>query len=83
MESVEHEVLQIIADNTDRPVESLSRQTKLADIEISSLDIIEIIFHLEETFKVEIAYDQEAGAQEFSTIDDVITQVEKLLPQRG
>lgn len=83
MESVAHKVLQVFADNTNRPVESLNRQTKLADIEISSLDIIEIVFHLEETFEVEIFYDQETGVQEFSSIDDVITQIEKLLHQRG
>lgn len=80
-QSVEQSVLQIIADSANRLVDSLTRDTKLVDIEISSLDVIEIVFHLEETFNIEIFQGQEAGEQEFASIDDVIVRVEKLLAE--
>jgi len=85
------DVRSIIAKSLNIPVERLTPQTRLDELGAESLDVIEIVFGLEEKFDVTIPLKAEeasrlatadkSGSQEmpFSTVGDVAEIVEKLV----
>jgi acyl carrier protein len=60
MEIVE-EVRQVIAKTLKVPVDRLTPDTRLDDIGAESLDVIEIVFELEEKFGITIPYQASEG----------------------
>ena len=85
------DVRAIIAKSLNIPVERLTPQTRLDELGAESLDVIEIVFGLEEKFDITIPLKAEdasrlatadnSGSQEmpFSTVGDVAEIVEKLV----
>jgi acyl carrier protein len=85
------DVRSIIAKSLNIPVERLTPQTRLDELGAESLDVIEIVFGLEEKFDITIPLKAEdasrlatadkSGSQEmpFSTVGDVAEIVEKLV----
>jgi acyl carrier protein len=85
------DVRTIIAKSLNIPVERLTPQTRLDELGAESLDVIEIVFGLEEKFDITIPLKAEdasrlatadkSGGQEmpFSTVGDVADIVEKLV----
>jgi len=87
MASVESDVLDIIAKqaNTDRA--KLTPESRIAELDIQSLDVVEIIFALEEKFDISVPYNANdpsgaAAGISFETIGDVVAAVEKLVAER-
>jgi acyl carrier protein len=62
VEAVTDEVTRIISRQLKIPLERLSPETSLLDLGVESLDLIEIIFALEEKFDISIPYDANAAA---------------------
>jgi acyl carrier protein len=88
MASVENDVLDIISKqgNVDRA--KLVRDAALMDLEIQSLDVVEIIFAIEEKFDITVPYNANdpsgaAAGVAFKTIGDVVDAVQKLVDQKG
>jgi len=54
-------VRHIIADTLNVPVEQLKPETRLDDIGAESLDVIEIVFELEEKFGINIPFKADEG----------------------
>lgn len=89
------EVRQVIAKVLKLPVEHLKPETKLTDIGAESLDVIEIVFELEEKFGISIPFQANeaakapggnpSGAQNlpFTTIDDVAKAVKGLVDAKA
>jgi acyl carrier protein len=87
------EVRQIIARTLRVPVEKLTPETRLDDIGAQSLDVIEIVFELEEKFGITIPFDPDGGASSarggrepdeagdltFKTIGEVASAVQSLV----
>jgi acyl carrier protein len=86
------EVRQIIAQTLRVPVEQLTPDTRLDDIGAESLDVIEIVFELEEKFGISIPFNpeegslrrageepNEAGDLAFQTIGEVANAVKSLI----
>jgi acyl carrier protein len=87
MATVESDVIDIIAKqaNTDRT--KLSADSRIAELDIQSLDVVEIIFALEEKFDISVPYNANdpsgaAAGISFETIGDVVAAVEKLIAER-
>ena len=57
----------------------LTREAKLADLSVSSLDMVEVMFALEDKFGIELPFNANTNAGSFTTVGDVITFVEKQL----
>jgi acyl carrier protein len=61
----------------------LTQDTRLADINIESLDLVEIIFEIEERFKIEVPYNANnpnSGPRlEFTTIGEIVEGVHSIL----
>ena len=86
------DVRSIIAKSLNIPVEGLTPETHLDELGAESLDVIEIVFALEEKFDITIpmkadeatrltAGDKSGGGEQmpFSTVGDVAEIVEKLV----
>jgi acyl carrier protein len=70
----------IIAKQVSVPVESLSADSRLELIGVESLDIIEIIFALEEKYNIAIPFNaNESTALAFETVGQVAVAVERLV----
>jgi acyl carrier protein len=61
METITDEVGQIVARELNIPVERLTPDTSLQDLGVESLDMIELVFALEDKFNISIPYNANAG----------------------
>jgi acyl carrier protein len=62
VEAITEDVMQIIARELKIPLERLTPDTALQDLGVESLDLIEIIFALEEKFDISIPYNANEAA---------------------
>jgi acyl carrier protein len=79
MSQLVDEVLDIVAQKAMIDRAKLSPDAKLADLQISSLDVVEIVFALEDKFQVQIPFNANSTNMEFETVGEVVTIVEKLI----
>ena len=73
------DILDIVAQKAMIERAKLSPEARLADLQISSLDIVEIVFALEDKFQIQIPFNANSTSMEFETVGEVITVVEKLI----
>jgi len=82
MADVTQEVIEVIAKQAKVEPAKVARETELADLNLESLDSIELIFALEEKFDIEIPFNaNEANSAgiSFRTAGDVIDAVANLV----
>lgn len=73
------EVLDIVAQKAMIDRQRLTPEAKLSDLNISSLDMVEVVFALEEKFGIELPFNANTQDNEFDTVGDVIALVEAQL----
>ena len=73
-ETVEHKVRKTIAEHFGLKVEEVDSNDELTKFNIDSLDIVELVMELEDTFK--IAIEETAG---LNTVNKIVTLVESKL----
>ena len=61
---------------------SITSETKLRDLEIESLDFVEIIFDLEEALDIEIAYNANE-AESILTVNDLSAKVIEIVQKQA
>src|SRR5262249_39269111 len=61
----------------------LKRTGKLRGRGLGSIGALEMIFDLEEKFGIQIPYNANRSEQEFTTIGDVVTVIERLVAQKS
>ena len=83
MAGVESDVFDIIADQTTVDRSELRRDAKLEDLQIESLDVVEIIFAIEEKFDIHVPYNANEQELQFQTAGDVVDAVTKLVAEEG
>ena len=74
-----NEILDIIAQKAVVERDELRLDAKLSDLHISSLDMVEVVFALEEKLGIELPFNANTSAQDFKTLGDVVAAVEKQL----
>jgi acyl carrier protein len=85
MADVASDVCEIIAKQAKVEPAKVARETQLADLNLESLDTIELIFSLEEKFDIEIPYNANEASSagiNFTTAGDVIDAVAKLVAEQ-
>ena len=94
MEAITETVMQIISRELKIPLERLSPATALQDLGVESLDLIEIIFALEEEFDISIPYNaneatnpgkegaSQGGLGKLETIDQISAAVKSLIDRK-
>jgi acyl carrier protein len=69
MKVTERELLEVIADEAIIDIGKLTREASLADLGISSLDLISLLFQLEESYGVVI---EEGDMPEMATLGEMV-----------
>ncbi len=77
------EILDIVAQKAMIDRSKLTPEAKLTDLNVSSLDMVEVIFALEDKFGIQLPFNANTNANEFETVGDVIALVEKQLADKG
>jgi acyl carrier protein len=70
---------QLMQKDFDIPVEKLSRDARLEDLEIDSLRMIEILFSVEELFKITVPAEQQELRTRLQTFGDLADYIETLV----
>jgi acyl carrier protein len=82
------EVRAIVAKSLKIPIERLTPATRLEELGAESIDMIEIVFGLEQKFDISIPFMADEGARqkmanaadaEFDTVGDLANAVQKLI----
>lgn len=77
------EILDIVAQKALIDRSKLTPTAKLSDLNVSSLDMVEVVFALEDKFGIQLPFNANTDANEFETVGDVIALVEKQLAAKG
>ena len=81
MASVESDIFEIIAEKAAVEREKVVSGAKLEELEIESLDVVEIIFAVEEKFDIHVPFNANDQELEFETVGDVVKAVEALIEE--
>jgi acyl carrier protein len=78
-----NEVKQIIAKQARVPADQLTANTRLETLGIESIDVIEIVFAIEEKFGVTLPFNaNESAVAEFETIGKVAEAVKAIVAEK-
>ncbi len=77
------EILDIVAQKALIDRSKLTPSAKLADLNVSSLDMVEVMFALEDKFGIELPFNANTNATDLGTVGDVIALVEKQLATKS
>lgn len=86
MASTRDEIIEIIAKQSPVDREKVVPEAIMEDLEIESLDLVEIIFAIEEKFDITIPYnanDPSTIGSDLNTVADVVEAVEKLVDEKN
>lgn len=78
LDSLNAEVIRVIAETQRIPVESISINSTFEELKIDSLDGINIVFALENAFRIEIP---DEAMNSMRSVKDVVAGVSRLLSQ--
>lgn len=68
------QVIEIIADELNVDAANIKEETRLKeDLNVDSLDVVELVMRLEETFDVSVS---DEAASKLSTVKDIVTYIE-------
>ena len=73
------EIVDIVAQKAQIDRSKLTREASLVDLQVSSLDMVDVIFTLEDKFGIELPFNANTNAGDFKTLGDLIDMVEKQL----
>jgi nodulation protein F len=83
MDEVENKIVAILKKNMKTPPETISRDTKLADLEIESLDLAVIVFDIEDSFGIQIPYNANEEMNDFATVGSVVDRVKTIIAEKA
>ncbi|MFZ1680759.1 MAG: acyl carrier protein [Rhizobiaceae bacterium] len=83
MDSFARDIIALIAGRAKIPVDEITPDTALAEIDIQSLDLAEIIFDLEEKFGIVIELNTAEATSSLSNVGDIIEAVRGLVQARA
>ena len=83
-DALDRQVTAIIAAQARRPEAELGAEVTLASLGLDSLNMVEMVFAIEEAFDIHVPFGTEAreGAVDLSTVGSVIAAVRGLMATR-
>lgn len=81
--SVESDVIELIRAKSSEGLEIVDRETNLSDLGIESLDLVELIFELEEKFDIQIPFNANESELEFKTVGEVVDAINELVEKKA
>lgn len=83
MDDVAEKVVAILRKNMKTPPDSIPLDTKLADLDIESLDLAVIVFDIEDTFGIQIPYNANEDMADFATVSSVVERVKAIVAEKN
>ena len=80
MDRIQEKIFDIIAKERRIDRSTLTLETRLEDIKVESVDLVEIIFAIEDEFDIDIP--QEEDAFKLETMGDIVAGVRALVEQK-
>lgn len=78
---VEQKIVEIVANQRRIDASKISLDSKLEDLQVESIDLVEIIFAVEDEFDVDVPQDRDA--MKLETMRDVVDGVYGLVEQKN
>ena len=78
--AIEAKIIEIVANQRRVAPETLSLDTRLEDSGIESIDLVEIIFAIDDEFDIDVPQDRDA--MKLETLRDVVDGVRRLVEQK-
>jgi acyl carrier protein len=83
MADVTADVIAIIAKKVPEAKRAdIGLAANLQELGLESIDALEMIFDLEEKFGIQIPYNANSAATDFSTVGDVVKAIQKLVNEK-
>ena len=82
MGSIEQKVLELVGEQAGIDPKEISLNSKFEDLKLDSVAIVELVFMLEETFKISIPFeglDESELKRNFYTVSSIIDHLKDLL----
>ena len=82
MNSIEQKVLELVGEQAGIDPKEVSLNSKFEELNLDSVAIVELVFMLEETFKISIPFeglDESEIKRNFNTVSSLINLLEDLL----
>ena len=76
-------VIAIIAKETRRDANDITLETRVEDLSITSLELVEVLMQLEDDLGVEVPLDATDAAKSLRTVGDIVTRVRDIVAQSG
>ena len=86
MNSIEQKVLELVGEQAGLDPKEVSLNSKFEDLNLDSVAIVELVFMLEETFKISIPFeglDESELKRNFNTVSSLINLLEDLLQKNA
>ena len=81
MADVAEDVVAIIRKKVPNGTQDIHMTDNLQALGLESIDALEMIFDLEEKFGIQIPYNANSAATDFSTVGDVVRAIERLVAE--
>jgi acyl carrier protein len=81
MSDVANKIIEIIAKEMKTEPSKITLESSLEDLKIESLDVVQIVFAIEETYDITIPNNDKE--YELKTVGDIVRGVERLIAQKG
>ena len=86
MNSIEQKVLELVGEQAGIDPKEVSLNSKFEELNFDSVAIVELVFMLEETFKISIPFeglDESELKRNFNTVSSLINLIEDLLQKNA
>ena len=86
MNSIEQKVLELVGEQAGIDPKEVSLDSKFEELNLDSVAIVELVFMLEETFKISIPFeglDESELKRNFNTVSSLINLLEDLLQKNA
>ena len=86
MGSIEQKVLELVGEQAGIDPKDVSLNSKFEELNLDSVAIVELVFMLEETFKISIPFeglDESELKRNFNTVSSLINLLEDLLQKNA
>ena len=86
MGSIEQKVLELVGEQAGIDPKEVSLNSKFEELNLDSVAIVELVFMLEETFKISIPFeglDESELKRNFNTVSSLINLLEELLQKNA
>ena len=86
MNSIEQKVLELVGEQAGIDPKEVSLNSKFEELNLDSVAIVELVFMLEETFKISIPFeglDESELKRNFNTVSSLVNLLEDLLQKNA